>query len=118
MSIKWFIVFFGTNRTMDLQFATTEELLQALGQRIRGLRHYRDMTQAETAAIAGVAVRTVRHLESGAGATTESFLRVLKALQGLEILAAIPVPTVSPIQVLRYQGRVRQRVRPRRKSED
>jgi transcriptional regulator with XRE-family HTH domain len=96
---------------MDLNFLTPTELLQELGSRIRNLRIQRNLEQTEVAERAGVAVRTLRALESGKGSTTESLLRVLKgldALQGLDSLA--PVPTVSPLAILKHP-KPRQRVR-------
>jgi len=96
---------------MDFQFLTPEELARELGARLRGLRIQRGLEQVELAARAGVAVRTLRALELGCGSTTETLLRVMKALeviQGLESLA--PRTGVSPLALLKSEA-PRQRVR-------
>ena len=87
---------------MDFQFSTPEELARELGSRLRSLRISRGHDQAELAARAGVAIRTLRALEQGTGSTTETLLRVLKALEALGGLAALaPTPTISPLALLK-----------------
>jgi len=96
---------------MDFQFMTPEELAKELGSRLRSLRIHRDLEQVELAERAGVAVRTLRALELGQGSTTETLLRVLKALESLQGLEALaPVPSVSPLALLK-SATPRQRVR-------
>ena len=104
---------------MEVCFQTPEELLRTLGERIRKLRIGRMLDQKEVAARAGIALRTLRALETGKGSTTETFLRVLKALDalgGLELL--VPEPSISPLEIWRsrYRQRPRQRVRRRREE--
>ncbi len=57
-----------------------DELGQRLGERIRALRSARRLTQAELAEQANVSVGALKHLESGAGATTTTLVKVLRAL--------------------------------------
>ncbi len=96
---------------MDFQFLTPEELAKELGSRLRSLRIHRDLEQVELAERAGVAVRTLRALELGQGSTTETLLRVLKALEALQGLEALaPLPSVSPLALLK-SATPRQRVR-------
>ena len=89
---------------------TNETLLQELGERLAGARLARNLTQAALAEQAGVAKRTVERLESGEAATQLSgFVRVCRALGLLERLdALIPEQTVSPMTLLKMQGRKRQ----------
>ena len=89
---------------------TNEALLQELGERLAGTRLARNLTQAALAEQAGVAKRTVERLESGEAATQLSgFVRVCRALGLLERLdALIPEQTVSPMTLLKMQGRKRQ----------
>ncbi len=90
---------------------TPEELAKELGSRLRAMRIHRDLEQVELAERAGVAVRTLRALELGQGSTTETLLRVLKALESLQGLEALaPVPSVSPLALLK-SATPRQRVR-------
>lgn len=57
-----------------------EELELALGDRIRGLRIRKGLTQAVTAERANVSLGALKHLESGSGATVRTLTRVLIAL--------------------------------------
>ena len=90
---------------------TNQAILQELGERLAGARLARNLTQAALAEQAGVAKRTVERLESGEAATQLSgFVRVCRALGLLERLdALIPEQTVSPMTLLKMQGRKRQR---------
>ncbi len=85
-----------------IQFATGDELQEALGDRIRRLRLARNVDQRETADKAGISLSALRNLEAGRGATTGTLLRTLKALdslEGLEML--VPEAKVNPVELLR-----------------
>jgi transcriptional regulator with XRE-family HTH domain len=73
---------------------TDEALLKALGERLAGLRLARNLTQQELAEQAGLGLRTVQRLESGAAATQLSgLLRVCRVLGLVEQLdTLIPEP--------------------------
>lgn len=96
--------------------ATNEAVLREVGDRLARIRLERNLTQAELAAQAGVAKRTVERLESGSVAAQLSALirvcRVLDLLDRFEILFPEPVP--GPIDLLKLQGRKRQRASGRR----
>jgi transcriptional regulator with XRE-family HTH domain len=103
---------------MAFEFQTPEELLKELGTRLRAIRIHRSLEQTEVAARAGVALRTLRALELGQGSTTETLVRVLKALGALDGLEALaPTPTISPLALLKLP-RPRQRVRNPQKRSD
>lgn len=91
--------------------ASDDAVLQELGERIAAARLALNLTQAELADQAGVSKRSVERLESGQVATQlSSFVRVCRALGLIENLdALLPTPTVSPIALLKLQGRRRQR---------
>lgn len=103
-----------------------DELEPVLGRNIRSLRIARSLTQAELASQANVSLGALKHLESGSGATVNTLVRVLRALQmedWLETLDRTPTP-FNPLDVLAAQkagarrtppGRQRVR-RPRRPS--
>lgn len=85
----------------------TEELEQSLGRRIRAVRIGRQLTQTELADLANVSVGALKHLESGAGATITTLIKVLRAL-GQEgwIDALGPAPEAfNPLQVLEARQR-------------
>jgi transcriptional regulator with XRE-family HTH domain len=101
----------------DLQFKTPRELQILLGERIRRLRFSRNLDQKSAAAKGGLSVTALRNLESGRGASIETLVRVLKALEyleGLEIL--VPVATVNPVTLLRSL-KPQMRVRRSRKTD-
>ena len=82
-----------------------DDLEADLGQRLRAVRLARRLSQQEVADQANVSVGAVKHLESGAGATVRTLVRVLRALEEtswLERLAP-PAPAFSPLAVLRQQ---------------
>ncbi len=92
---------------------TTEELEQGLGRRVRALRVARELTQVELAERANLSVGAVKHLETGAGATTATLVKVLRALgaQGwLETLSPPPMP-FDPLKLLEERQRRAPRVK-------
>lgn len=56
------------------------ELEKALGARIRNLRVRSRLTQAELSERANVSIGALKHLETGAGSTTTTLVRVVRAL--------------------------------------
>lgn len=93
---------------------TTAEVLQEIGVRLEGYRLQQNRTSAALAADAGLSRATVQHLEDGQSVTLESFVRILRALGRVEsIEAMLPPPAVSPIDLARRRGHVRQRARTR-----
>ncbi len=88
-----------------------EVLLRLIGERLAGLRLARNLTQQQLAEQAGLGLRTVQRLESGAVATQLSgFVRVCRVLGLVEQLDIfIPEPAGSPMAQLKMLGRQRQR---------
>ena len=79
------------------------------------LRINQGLTQAETAAKAGVVRGSLVALERAGNSSVETLVRVLSALKASDIIGTIaPQPSVSPLEILHNQGRVRRRVRHRR----
>jgi transcriptional regulator with XRE-family HTH domain len=90
------------------------ELQRELGETVRALRVNRGLTQAEAAAKAGVALRSLAALERAGKSSLETFVRALSALQASDVIGKIaPQPQVSPLAVLHNQGKARRRVRHR-----
>lgn len=98
-----------------------DELERTLGARVRGARTARRLTQAELADRANVSVGALKHLETGAGATVTTLVKVLRALgeeRWVDALGPAPAP-FNPLDVLEARrqeaGRARAtRVRHRR----
>lgn len=79
-----------------------EAVLAEIGQRLAAARLERRLTQAQLAAAAGVAKRTVERLEDGASAQLTNLVRCLRALDRLEGLERLlPETPVSPIEQLK-----------------
>jgi transcriptional regulator with XRE-family HTH domain len=79
-----------------------------LGERIRDLRIRVGLSQLEAAEKANIGVRAIHNLENGSGTTLDTLVRVLRALGAEDDLRAIaPMPSISPMQVLRQNRRPR-----------
>ena len=99
-------------RAMSINSQMTDDhVLAELGDRLARLRLDKNFTQSELARQAGVGLRTVQRLESGAVATQLSgFLRVCRVLGIIERFdALVPEPIASPIAQLKQHGKLRQR---------
>ena len=95
-----------------------DEWLCRLGERLRRRRLNRNLTQAEVAAQAGVAQRTVRAIEGGASASMDTWLSLLRTLGALDQLDQfLPEPPISPIELAKLKGKTRQRATGSRGSE-
>jgi len=89
--------------------------LQELGRDLQIWRKLQGLTAAQVADRAGIAPRTLRSLEQGAGTTSlENALRVARALGVLDQLAKSVDPYASDVGRLRSEERLPKRVRPRR----
>ena len=83
-----------------------DELEKVIGGRIRSLRIGESLTQAEVAETANVSLGALKHLESGAGATVRTLVKVLRAL-GQRGLARHPGTRDSLVQSARPPHRSR-----------
>lgn len=89
--------------------STTDELLAEFGDNVKRLRLDRNMTQMELARQAAISRTALVNLESGAGATLNTLVRVLRVLDRVQWLATLaPQVRVSPVDVMRL-GHQRQR---------
>jgi len=96
---------------------TTEQLEQTLGRNVRALRIAADLTQVELAERANLSVGALKHLETGAGATIATLVKVLRVLGAeawLDQLAPV-APQFSPLQALQQQQRQQRAVAPRQR---
>ena len=92
---------------------SSESIAEEIGRRLGQLRLSRNIKQSELARDAGVSERTLRRLESGKGATLDSFIRILIALKlqrNMSLL--VPDPSIRPIERVRTGGSERRRARP------
>lgn len=95
--------------------ARVDEIERELGRRLRELRVRQRLTQTELAERANVSVGALKHLESGAGATTTTLVKVLRAL-GQEgwIDSLGPTTSFNPLDLLDPRAPRRRVTPPRR----
>lgn len=100
---------------------TDKALALEIGERIKRLRLRRNRTQQQVATAAVVSLNVVKALEAGKGKLS-SLIAVLRELEALEDLEQfIQVPEVSPLELVKQQGKRRQRAsgsREPQKSEE
>ncbi len=88
----------------------TPDVLRELGVRLKTLRLQQNLRVKDLAADSGVGPRTIDRLEAGHSVGTENLVRVMRGLGRLQAFEAlVPVPEVSPYDIARLKGRVRQR---------
>lgn len=80
-----------------------------LGNRFKALRLAKNITQKELAGLTTLSLNSIKSLESGRGklSTIIAVLRELGALEQLD--SFIPETTISPLQLAKMQGKVRER---------
>lgn len=94
---------------MSFHGKSDRQILQALGERLRGHRLRRDFTQEQLAERSGLSVSTIKGLEAGRG-RLDSLVAVLRELGQLDGLDQfLPEPGLSPLQLAERKGRPRQR---------
>ncbi len=105
--------------TSFMQSLSDQEVLVELGRRIKRIRLQQNRTQAQIAEKSGLSLRTVCAAEAGDDvrlSTLIKLLRVLGRLGGLD--AWLPSPQVSPLELVKREGKQRQRARRRRDDHD
>jgi transcriptional regulator with XRE-family HTH domain len=96
-------------------FNTDGEVLAEVGERLRWYRLRLNLTVADVATRTGLNRNTVLNAEAGRNPRLETVVRLLRAYGRLEALDAfLPVPAVSPLQVIRDKARERRRAGRRR----
>ena len=94
---------------MDYYSLSDLEIAANIGNRLRSLRLRRNITQQALADATQLSLNTIKALEAGQGklSTLIAVLRELNALDQLTLF--IPEPTVSPLQLVKMQGKKRER---------
>lgn len=97
---------------------TDQAILTEVGDRLSRARLDKNLSQAQLALEAGVSKRTIERMEAGESVQITSFVRVLRALGRIEALdAIIPESDGRPMDLLRRQGKRRQRAAPSQSDE-
>lgn len=107
-----------THKQQTIGYALSDgAIAHELGQRLEQLRLEKNIDQQTLADELGVTRKTYRALAKGEGKLVNLIkaLRVLGELEQLEKL--LPATTFSPIELLKLQGKQRQRARTTNKTE-
>ena len=96
---------------------TDKAIAEEIGTRVKRLRLRKNRTQEAVAERAQLSVNTIKALESGRGklSTIIAVLRELDSLDQLDHL--IPDPGPSPLELVKLQGKQRQRAGKKSVSE-
>ncbi len=101
--------------TIILDTHTNKEILAELGSRLRACRLQQNLTVAEVAGKAGINRNTVLNAEAGKNPRLGTVIRLLRVYGRIDTLDAfLPPPGISPLQLVRDKGHVRQRASRRR----
>lgn len=94
---------------MDFYTYTDKGIGEELGNRVKALRLRKNITQKELAEATTLSLNAIKSLESGRGklSTLIAILRELGALDHLD--GFIPETSISPMQLAKLQGKVRER---------
>ncbi|MDO4231606.1 MAG: helix-turn-helix transcriptional regulator [Lautropia sp.] len=101
---------------MVFTLATAEEMMEALGSRLRAQRLAQEITQRELASMAGLSLGALRKLEHNGQTSLETLIRVVQALGLSESLQDLFVPQKNTIAQMEAAERARQRQRAPRKA--
>ncbi len=95
---------------MKIENMGNEAVQAELGMRLKRERLNQNITQAVLAKQAGISRRTLVAAEKGEGTTLETLIRILRSLGKINQLDQfLPEPLISPIQLAKLKGKVRQK---------
>jgi putative transcriptional regulator len=98
--------------------STAAALAEEIGDRLRQARLNRDLTQSEVAELAGIARKTVLNAEKGK-VQLDIMIALLMALDlTQQIDLFLPKQEISPLQLVKLQGKKRQRASGQRSNND
>lgn len=102
---------------MDFYTLSDKGIEQEFGHRIKSLRLQKNITQKELAEATILSLNTIKSLESGRGKLS-TLIAVLRELGVLDQLGNfIPEISISPMQLAKMQGKVRERASGERLKE-
>lgn len=111
------IILYEEGYIMDIGSMTNNALVAEIGQRVQNRRLNLNISQEELAKVSGVSRTAICHLEAGNSVTLLSLLGILRGLDCLgEFESFLPPDQISPIQLAKLEGKVRQRSRKSKKG--
>lgn len=91
---------------------TDQEIVQEMGSRLRAYRLQQNTTIKELSKTAGLNPNTIVNAEAGKDPRISTLVRILRALGRLDAVDNfLPAPGISPLQLVKLQGKPRQRAR-------
>lgn len=99
-------------KNIDLEFASPNEICQALGSRLRVCRMAKNLQQTELAQMAGVSKLTIINLEQKGTVNLVSLIRVVHALGLIDELAPLfrlqpkSIAMMETVEALKTRSRV------------
>jgi transcriptional regulator with XRE-family HTH domain len=107
------------NDSVDFNIASSNQIEEAIDEKIRRLRLARNWTREKLAREAGVSMRTIANLEEGRGTTFNTIIRILKAFNLQANLSALfPDLSIHPIELLETGGKERKRASMKKKEPE
>jgi len=101
---------------MNWKRMSDNAIVSELGGRIKRQRLLMNYSQQDLAERAGIGKSTLQKLEYGSSATILTVIQVLRALRQLDALDNfIPEPGISPIELQKLNGKMRERASKRNK---
>lgn len=95
---------------MNWKRMTDHAITKEIGTRIKGHRLQKNISQQSLAKKAGLSDYTLQKIEYGENTSLKSLIAVLRVLNLLDqIEQFIPRPNVSPIDLLKLEGKKRER---------
>lgn len=101
---------------MSLNLASTDEVLQAIGQRLRAQRLIQGLPQRELAQMAGLSLGALRKLESSGQCSLETLVRAVQALGLVNELQDLFMPKRQSIAQMEQAEAASRRQRAPRRS--
>ena len=85
-------------------------ILQNLGEQLKRMRLNKNLTQTQLCEVSGLSRSAISDMENKGSGSMSTFVRVLRALEKLEILNHfITEVPISPIQIAQLKGKIRKR---------
>jgi len=85
-------------------------VLQNLGAQIKQMRLNKNITQRKLGAMSGLSRATINDIENSGSGTISSFVKILRALDKLELLNYfLESAQASPLQIAKLYGKMRLR---------
>ncbi len=115
-----FILFMTEKADIIFSYSNSEDaILESLGIQLKQMRLNKNLTQKQLSEQTGLSRSAISDLENKGTGSMNSFIRVLRALEKLEILNYFISETpVSPIQIAKMKGKTRKRASGKNKTKN